>query len=64
MPARWKQDGIGAGPIRNRRMLAYAQSMRMGAERMLLLAFPGGFGTASCVREAERVGVEIRRVAR
>jgi len=61
MPARWKQS-IDAGPERNRRMLKFAAELSEPGERVMLLAFPGGLGTASCVREAERLGIEVRRV--
>ncbi|MBK6854676.1 MAG: DUF2493 domain-containing protein [Burkholderiales bacterium] len=63
MPARWV-EGRSAGPRRNRRMLKFASEITAPGERLLLLAFPGGPGTASCIREAERIGIEIRRVDR
>lgn len=62
MPARWA-DGRSAGPARNRRMLKFAAELSEPGERVMLLAFPGGLGTASCVREAERLGIEVRRVS-
>jgi predicted Rossmann-fold nucleotide-binding protein len=53
--ARWSEHGIAAGPIRNRQMLAHAGALAtvQGAV-LVLLAFPGGVGTASCIREARR----------
>jgi hypothetical protein len=53
--ARWSEHGIAAGPIRNRQMLEHAGALaaHQGAD-LLLLAFPGGKGTASCIREARR----------
>ena len=62
MPARWA-DGRSAGPARNRRMLKFAAELSEPGERVMLLAFPGGLGTASCVREAERLGIEVRKVS-
>lgn len=62
MPARWL-DGLSAGPERNRRMLKFAAELSEPGERVMLLAFPGGFGTASCIREAERLGIEVRKVS-
>ena len=55
-PIRKDLDGPwpGAGPRRNRRMLE--------AERPdLVLAFPGGRDTASCVRIAEELGIRVVR---
>ena len=49
-PADWAKHGRGAGPKRNRQMAEYAQAVAL---------FPGGKGTASMRREAERVGIEI-----
>lgn len=49
-PAQWDVHGFAAGPIRNREMVSHAD---------LLLAFPGGTGTADCVRAATRKGVRI-----
>lgn len=50
----WKADwdcwGKAAGPIRNGRMVR-------GID--MLVAFPGGNGTADCVRQAEAVGVRV-----
>ena len=56
VPAAWTVFGPAAGPIRNRQMLeaAAALAQRHGAE-LVVLAFPGGGGTASCLREAQRL---------
>lgn len=43
--ALWRSVGPAAGPIRNRMMLRNAD---------MLVAFPGGAGTASAVKEAKR----------
>lgn len=49
-PARWDLHGRSAGPIRNRRML------RKGKPDVVI-AFPGGDGTADMVRQAKAAGV-------
>lgn len=53
--AEWKHDGKSAGPIRNQRMLD-------DGKPDLVVAFPGGKGTADMVAKAERSGVEIVRI--
>lgn len=51
-PARWKQEGTAAGPMRNQRMLdQFAPDA--------VVAFPGGRGTADMVRRAQAVGVRV-----
>ena len=52
--AKWSTLGKPAGPRRNERM------MRDRPE--LLVAFPGGSGTADTVRRANKHGIEVRRV--
>lgn len=49
----WTKNGKAAGPIRNREMAEYATPD--GAVAL----FPGGRGTASMRREAERAGLRI-----
>lgn len=51
-PADWRRDGKGAGPRRNARMLAEFKPD-------LVVAFPGGRGTADMIRRAEAAGVEV-----
>ena len=51
-PANWKQYGRRAGPIRNREMLELSPD--------LLVAFPGGRGTADMISAAEQKGIPIR----
>lgn len=51
MRAEWQKHGRAAGPIRNRRLL--------DAGVDLVIAFPGGRGTADVVREARRRGIEV-----
>ncbi|GAA0586821.1 DUF2493 domain-containing protein [Halomonas salifodinae] len=51
-PADWSL-GRRAGPLRNAEMVAYATH---------LVAFPGGRGTADCVRQAKEAGLVVRVV--
>ena len=54
-PADWKKYGKGAGHIRNQQMLDEGKPD-------LVLAFPGGVGTADMVRRARKAGVEVIEV--
>ena len=57
MPAEWRLHGRAAGPIRNRELLeqaiarAVAHSSPGSLASVLVVAFPGGAGTASLVRK-------------
>lgn len=53
--AYWEMHGNAAGPIRNQRMLDEGNPD-------LVVAFPGGRGTADMIARAERAGVEIIHV--
>jgi len=61
MPAQWQLHGRAAGPIRNRELLqqaiarAVAHSSPGYQASVLVVAFPGGAGTASLVREARHM---------
>ena len=61
MPAQWQLHGRAAGPIRNRELLeqaiarAEAHSSPGYQASVLVVAFPGGAGTASLMREARRM---------
>jgi hypothetical protein len=50
-PADWKKFGKAAGPIRNQMMLAEKPE--------LLVAFPGGKGTADMVAKAKKAGLNV-----
>ncbi len=54
-PAEWNLHGRTAGPVRNRRMIEEGKPD-------LVLAFPGGQGTADLVRRARAAGIEVREV--
>lgn len=51
-PANWKADGNAAGPIRNQRMLD-------DSDPQLVVAFPGGKGTADMIRRARSAGLPV-----
>lgn len=51
-PADWALHGKAAGPIRN------AQMLKEGRAQMVI-AFPGGRGTADMIRQARAAGVEV-----
>jgi hypothetical protein len=50
-PADWQKYGRAAGPVRNQRMIAEKPDM--------VVAFPGGRGTADMVRRARQAGIEL-----
>lgn len=52
--AYWELHGKAAGPIRNEAMLVLQPD--------LVVAFPGGFGTADMVRRARAYGVKVLEV--
>lgn len=52
--ADWAEHGKAAGPIRNREMLERGPS--------IVIAFPGGRGTADMVRIAREKGLEVAEV--
>jgi NADPH:quinone reductase-like Zn-dependent oxidoreductase len=49
--ADWKKHGRAAGPIRNQEMLKENPQM--------VIAFPGGKGTANMVAIAKKAGIEV-----
>lgn len=51
-PAEWHRFGKAAGPIRNKKMLREGQPD-------VVIAFPGGAGTAHMVKIAREAGVEV-----
>ena len=55
-PARWNDYGRAAGIIRNQMMLTHGKPD-------LVLAFPGGRGTADMVQRAQKAGVPVRIVS-
>lgn len=55
MPADWKNEGRAAGPLRNGRML--------NEKPDLVVAFPGGRGTANMMNQTLSRGVELVEIA-
>jgi SLOG family YspA-like protein len=55
-PADWRKHGKAAGPIRNQQMLDEGKPD-------VVVAFPGGRGTADMVARAKRAGVPVREVS-
>lgn len=53
--ALWHRHGKSAGPIRNLAMLSLKPD--------LVLAFPGGRGTANMVAQAKAVGIRVKAIA-
>ncbi len=53
--ADWDREGRAAGPIRNRRMLA-------DTNPCLLIAFPGGKGTADCIAAARHFDIPVMEI--
>lgn len=51
-PAEWSKHGKAAGPIRNQRMLDHGKPQ-------MVIAFPGGKGTADMVARAKTAGVPV-----
>lgn len=53
--ADWDKFGKSAGPIRNQQMLTEGVPD-------LVVAFPGGVGTADMINRAEKAGIPVKRV--
>lgn len=49
--AQWEKHGKQAGPIRNKSMVKWGPD--------LVIAFPGGRGTADMVRQAKAAGIAV-----
>ena len=54
-PADWDTHGRGAGPIRNKQMLEEGKPD-------LVIAFPGGKGTANMIGQAKEAGIPVREI--
>lgn len=53
--ANWDLHGKSAGPIRNKQMLDEGKPD-------LVIAFPGGRGTANMIQQARKAGVKVREI--
>lgn len=49
--ADWSKHGKAAGPIRNKNMLTHSPD--------LVIAFPGGRGTANMIKQAKEQGIKV-----
>lgn len=56
IPAKWKLHGKSAGPRRNAEMLDTHPDID------LVVAFPGGTGTADMVRQAKHRGIKVELI--
>lgn len=54
-PADWKKYGNRAGPIRNQQMIDEGKPD-------LVIAFPGGGGTADMVRRSKKAGIPVMEI--
>jgi len=54
-PADWKAHGKSAGPIRNQQMLD-------ARKPSLVVAFPGGKGTADMIARARKAGIDVAEI--
>jgi predicted Rossmann-fold nucleotide-binding protein len=54
-PAEWKKYGKRAGPVRNTQMIVEGKPD-------LVIAFPGGRGTADMIRQACAAGIKVEEV--
>lgn len=55
VPADWNRHGRSAGPLRNRKMLEMVRPD-------MVVAFPGGNGTADMVKAAREAGVGVMEI--
>lgn len=56
--AEWNKYGRSAGPVRNLAMVSkYARK-----ENVIIVAFPGGSGTANCVKNAKELNMIVLKV--
>lgn len=55
-PADWRANGLAAGPIRNQKMLDQEHPD-------LVIAFPGGKGTADMVRRARKANIPVMEIS-
>lgn len=56
LPAPWDTMGAGAGRVRNLWMLEYGRPD-------LVVAFPGGHGTADMISKARKAGIPVQVIA-
>lgn len=59
IPAQWEKHGRAAGPKRNQAMVDLVVSWHELGDEVVVVAFPGGAGTADCVRRAREAGFDV-----
>src|SRR5271155_2974515 len=62
VPALWNKLGKSAGPARNSVMVMMLKALEGAGMECIVLAFPGGTGTASCVAIATDNELLVRKV--
>lgn len=55
----WTCYGRRAGPMRNRKMAAKLAEYKSQGKKAVLIAYPGGSGTANMVEEARKRGITV-----
>ena len=60
--ADWDKFGLGAGPVRNEKMMKRARDLVKEGNEVLVMAFPGGKGTLNAVENAKKFCLVVRRV--
>ena len=63
-PAFWSRWGAAAGPWRNGEMLACEHVPSCDVRIVLVVAFPGGKGTADMVRRCRRARIDVMEVSK
>lgn len=61
--ALWGFHRKAAGPIRNSAMVRVAALLKAGGAEVIVVAFPGGSGTADCAEKARAAGLDVREVS-
>lgn len=61
-PADWERDSKRAGLQRNMEMLTKLVSWIALGHTAQVVAFPGGTGTAHCVTNAEKLGLDVSHI--
>lgn len=58
-PADWERDGRAAGVMRNRAMARFGKRLTGVGWRVLVVAFPGGAGTANMIATSKAAGLAV-----
>lgn len=60
--ADWDAYGPPAGPRRNGALISYARALAPSDSHIVVIAAPGGKGTADCVRQARAAGLYVKEI--